>query len=391
MNIQASINNTAAEEALGKPLPTRRVESFHYTDLRQLLRSFPSPVSTPKVDNDDYERLIDAYRIPVYDGVLIEDLMDELPAGVVLTKDVERRHSDDIDDTLVSINNIGSGSAFKIEIDGDLTAGKPLGIAHVANSNGMTNPYHAVTVKAGADASVIDRYLSADGVDHLSSVVVDLTVEKGAVANWFIIQEENADATRLARMNVKLAEDADLKIFVMNSGGELVRQEIHVSVEGERSNLDIKGVNLMGGKSHVDVTTVLSHRVPNTNSSQLFRNISTAQAKGVFQGQICVHQIAQKTDAQMACNTLLLSDDAGFAAKPELEIFADDVICAHGATVAELDEDHLFYLKARGIPDRKARALLVEAFVDEVVEELDNDALIEALEKRIGVWLDVNG
>jgi Fe-S cluster assembly protein SufD len=104
-----------------------------------------------------------------------------------------------------------------------------------------------------------------------------------------------------------------------------------------------------------------------------------------------VHQIAQKTDAQMACNTLLLSDDAGFSAKPELEIFADDVICAHGATVAELDEDHLFYLRARGITERTARALLVEAFVDEAIEEIDNEPLVEALETRIGAWLEANG
>ncbi|MEM8540914.1 MAG: Fe-S cluster assembly protein SufD, partial [Pseudomonadota bacterium] len=306
-------------------------------------------------------------------------------------KDVARAQSSDIDDTLIAINSLGESDAFSLVIEADATASKPLGLAHVANSAGMTNAFHRVAVKSNANASVIDRYVSEEGVAHLSSAVVDLTVEKDARATWIIIQEENADTTRLARLNVSLEENSDLKIFMLNAGGKLVRQEINVISRGEGSNLDIKGVNLIGEGTHVDVTTVLSHTVPHTNSNQLFRNIMTGNGKGVFQGQIKVHQIAQKTDAQMACNTLVLSDDAAFYAKPELEIFADDVICAHGATVTELDEDHLFYLRARGVTERTARALLVEAFVDEVVEELEDDALIEALEDIIAAWLDKNG
>ncbi|MEO1379699.1 MAG: SufD family Fe-S cluster assembly protein, partial [Pseudomonadota bacterium] len=119
--------------------------------------------------------------------------------------------------------------------------------------------------------------------------------------------------------------------------------------------------------------------------------VVTGNGQAVFQGQIRVAQIAQKTDAQMAANTLLLSDEAGVSVKPELEIFADDVICAHGATVAEIDENHLFYLMARGISEKTARGLLVEAFVDELVEELENEQLVEALEDRISNWLEAHG
>ena len=304
---------------------------------------------------------------------------------------VERASADGLDDTLVAINGLGESDAFGVVIEGDATSEKPLGLAHVANSAGLTNVYHNVAVKSGANASIIDRYVSSEGIAHVSSAVVDLSVEKDATANWIIIQEENTDATRLARLNISLAQNAELNIFILNAGGKLVRQEINVVVSGENSNLDIKGVNLIGGNSHVDVTTVLAHNVPNTNSNPLFRNIMTGQGKGVFQGQIKVHQIAQKTDAKMACNTLLLSDDAAFYAKPELEIFADDVICGHGATVTELEDDHLFYWMARGIKERTARALLVEAFVDEVVEELENEPLIEALEDIIARWLEKNG
>ena len=136
---------------------------------------------------------------------------------------------------------------------------------------------------------------------------------------------------------------------------------------------------------------VLDHAVPHTGSRELVRNVVTGKARGVFQGRINVHQPAQKTDAKMACNTLLLSDDGEFSTKPELEIFADDVQCGHGATVTEIDRNHLFYLMARGIDEKTARGLLVKAFVAEVIEELDDEAIVEALEARLDDWFATHG
>ncbi len=166
-----------------------------------------------------------------------------------------------------------------------------------------------------------------------------------------------------------------------------MRQEIHGVVTGEGSDFKLRGINLMGGETHTDMTFTLGHDVPNTTSTEIIRNVLFDRARGVFQGQIRVAQDAQKTDAKMACNTLLLSDDADFAAKPELEIFADDVQCGHGATVIDLNPTHLYYLNARGIPESRARAMLVNAFVDEIVEELEDEALIEPLELIIEAWL----
>ena len=133
------------------------------------------------------------------------------------------------------------------------------------------------------------------------------------------------------------------------------------------------------------------HLAPDTVSTETFRNVVTGKANGVFQGQIRVAKIAQKTDAKMACNTLLLSDEGGFSSKPELEIFADDVACGHGATVTDIEEDHLFYLMARGIDEKTARGLLVKAFVAEVIEELEDETVIEALEARLVDWFAEHG
>ena len=213
---------------------------------------------------------------------------------------------------------------------------------------------------------------------------------RNATVNYLIVQQAGSGGEHLARLSVTLHENATLNVFVLNAGGKLVRQEIRVAVNGENSNLAMRGVNLVGNGAHIDVTTVLEHNVPNTNATELFRNVVAGDGKGVFQGQIKVAQAAQKTDAQMACNTLLLTDDSDFSAKPELEIFADDVICAHGATVTDIDDGHLFYLRARGIPERAARALLIKAFVDEVVEELDAGDLGETLIGLIDNWLDEN-
>ena len=202
------------------------------------------------------------------------------------------------------------------------------------------------------------------------------------------MQQQGSDDTHLGQIRVKLAKEAKLRLFVINAGGKLVRQELRIEVEGEGADLTLRGVNLLGGESHTDVTLVLGHNVPHTTSTEIIRNVVFDRASGAFQGMIRVAPDAQKTDAKMACNTLLLSENGDFSAKPELEIFADDVVCGHGATVADIDRNHLFYMMARGVQEKKARAMLVNAFVAEIVEELEDEKLVEALEGVISAWLE---
>ncbi|MEO0329262.1 MAG: Fe-S cluster assembly protein SufD [Pseudomonadota bacterium] len=386
-----SIQKTHSEEALGMSLPTRKVESFHYTDLRALIRELPEPVKLADTGGDNYQRIMPAVRLPFYDGQFFADIADELPEGVTVTNGVAKANSTDINDAIIGMNAAMHGDAILIKIDGDGTSEVPLGLAHVANSNGATACFHRVEVAKGVTAQIIDRCVSGSNINHLSNSVSELTVGEGAKVDWFIIQQENEDASRLARLDVDLAADSELSIFILNAGGKLVRQEIKIGVNGENSNLAIRGVNLVGDNSHIDVTTILEHNVPHTNAEELFRNVVAGDGHGVFQGQIKVAQPAQKTDAQMACNTLLLTDEGDFSAKPELEIFADDVICAHGATVTDIDDEQLFYLRARGIDEKTSRSLLIKAFVDEVVEELETSEIMQdALTSIIDNWLDEN-
>jgi Fe-S cluster assembly protein SufD len=243
----------------------------------------------------------------------------------------------------------------------------------------------AFNIGRGVKATIIDRHL---GGDAFVSSVSHLMVGDGAEIIWIIDQERGEGAVHLGQFNAELGKDAKLTLFVMNSGSALARQEVVVKAAGEGSYFTLRGVNLIGGSQFNDITMRLTHAAAHTGSSEIIRNVVTDKGRGVFQGMIKVAPDAQKTDAKMSCNTLLLSDNAEFSVKPELEIFADDVVCGHGATVREVDHDHLFYLMARGIPEAPARGLLVKAFVAEIIEELENAALVEALEARLTDWLE---
>jgi Fe-S cluster assembly protein SufD len=246
-----------------------------------------------------------------------------------------------------------------------------------------------VRVGDGARVTIVER--QTGGASAFATSVANLLIGKNAEVRWLIVQDLPASSSLLSQFNAEIGEGSSLSLFLMNEGGRLVRQEVRVKASGERSDFQLRGVNLLAGDTHTDVTMVLDHAAPNAGSRELVRNVVTGKARGVFQGRINVHQVAQQTDAKMACNTLLLSDDADFSAKPELEIFADDVQCGHGATVTEIDANHLFYLKARGIDDKSARGLLVKAFVAEAIEQLEDEVIVDALEARLDAWFAAHG
>jgi Fe-S cluster assembly protein SufD len=294
----------------------------------------------------------------------------------------------DDEDLVGAINTAFVADGYFLDIEAGATIANPVDVQNI-QAGGQTHVRLPVRVGDGARATIVER--QAGTGDALVSSIVNLTVGDGADVTWVIVQEQPDTATHLGQFNAWIGKDAKLTLFIMNIGGKLVRQEVRVETKGEGSDFRLRGVNLLGGETHCDVTMVLDHSQPHTTSTELVRNVITDGAKGVFQGQIRVAREAQKTDAKMACNALLLSDEADFSVKPELEIFAVDFACGHGATVTEIDRDHLFYLMARGVDEKSARGLLVKAFLAEVVEELDNDALVEALEAKLDAWFAKHG
>ncbi|MEM9676593.1 MAG: Fe-S cluster assembly protein SufD [Pseudomonadota bacterium] len=392
------IRTVAIDAIAAHGLPTRRVEAFHYTDLRALLPAGFKPSQRPTIADasaamTDYERLVSAVRIPLVNGHYFADIAGDCPQGVSIVPTFLNAGLGagtlDAADAVNTINSAFVTDGVAVTVSKGIAVEAIMTFAHsyVGEGGGIAATRNSVTVEDGASATMVDRSCGNDDLAYLRSTVTELTVGEGADLTYILSIEEGDAAQRLASLKVTLAKDAVLNLFVLNAGGKLVRQELDFSVDGENAALNISGVNLMGGEAHIDVTSRIYHRVPNTTAEETFRNVCTGRGRGVFQGQIRVAQPAQLTDARMACNTLLLSDDCDFSAKPELEIFADDVQCAHGATVADLEPSYLFYLQARGISEDAARRILVKAFVNEVVEELENETLVEALEGVIDTWM----
>jgi FeS assembly protein SufD len=421
MNVQTQIKRTAAEEALlaafaergtklpgdakvaerreeavlllQRGLPNRKVEAWHYTDLRRLLSAVPSfDAGGPAAPRAPL--LEGSFVLPVLNGVATPPLAID---GVAVSKVADRLADGSLapllrlegsDDTVSAINAAFAADGFVVDVPAGAEVAAPIELQNI-QAGGQVHTRFAVTVGEGAKATFVER--QAGEGDAFVSSVSHLQVEDDAEVLWLILQEQPEGANHLGRISLTMGKRAKVTLFVMNSGGKLVRQELRIVAEGEGSELRLRGVNLLAGDTHCDVTMVLDHAAPHTVSTETIRNVVTGRAEGAFQGQIRVARHAQKTDAKMACNTLLLSDEGGFSAKPELEIFADDVACGHGATVTEIEADHLFYLMARGIDEKTARGLLVKAFLAEVVEELDNEQMVDALEARLNTWFAEHG
>ena len=373
-------------------LPTRRIEAWHYTDLKNLLRILPDAATVSAID--PAAPLVEGSKVlsilqgtadakAAVDGVEIALFRDRLADGSAAAGLTAL----DKDDAIGRINGSFVRDGYVIDVPAETVLEEPLEIQFV-HAGGQTHTRLPVSIGSAVKGTVIERHLSVASDAALVSHVSDVTVGEGSEVTWIIVQQQGADDTHLGQIRIDLGANAKLKLFVINAGGQLVRQELHIKVTGEGADLTLRGINLLGADTHTDVTMVLGHNVPHTGSTEIIRNVVFDRAKGVFQGMIRVAPDAQKTDAKMACNTLLMSDDAEFSVKPELEIFADDVQCGHGATVADIDHNHLYYLMARGIPENKARAMLVNAFVAEIVEELEDEALVEALEGVISAWLE---
>ncbi len=389
----AKRRDAAIETLKTRGLPTRRVESWHYTDMRRLLTALPgnngaaeAKPFNPLIEGSAIAAVVNgmAGRAPKADGATIAPLQPQLSAGS-LNASMAPRGKDDLIGTL---NTAFVSDGYSLTIADRADIAKPIEIQHI-HGGGHAHTRLVADIGGGTKATVVERHTGAG--DAFASSVTQLAVGDGAHVLWLIVQEQPETATHLGQINVTIGKDAKLTLFIMNAGGNLVRQEVNAVARGEGSEFKLRCVNLLAGKTHNDLTMVLDHVVPHCNSVEIVRNIVMDRAQGVFQGQIRVAKEAQKTDARMACNTLLLSDDASFSAKPELEIFADDVACGHGATVTEIDHGHLFYLMSRGIPEREARGLLVKAFLAEIIEELNDEALVEALEEKLEAWFAAHG
>jgi len=371
--------------ALG--LPGRRDEPWHYTDLRSLLKVAP-PLAETSAQSGEPAFAPKADARIVFSGASMQ--AGALPRGVSLaplSPDAAPLLAD-ADDALAALNAAMAADACEIVVTqaaGDVT----LHLAFCDRQGEALTLARRVRIRleSGARATIIESHESRDGIAHLANTLVEMNLAEEAQARHVRVNAAGDAATALSTLCVRAQARAQFDTFSLAMGARLARFQIFLRFDGENARAETSGVNLLRARQHGDVTLAIDHAQPHCESRETFRSVVDEEATGVFQGRIRVAPHAQKTDARMSSRSLLLSPDATMNNKPELEIFADDVQCAHGSTCGELDDDLLFYLMARGLPRPEAEALLLEAFVGDAMACVADESLRETLMSAARDWL----
>jgi Fe-S cluster assembly protein SufD len=391
-------------------LPHRRIEDWKYTDLRALMREVlplaPAPDAAAlsraeaalKLHGIESVRrlvLVDGVFAPklsetsgLEKGLSIRSLREVLEAGDGALS-VQLLASDNTN-PMIALNSAMATDGLVIEVaDGNVLT-QPLHIVHVA-SGLPAAIYTRSLLRLGKDAgaTLVESYIAADGAKaYQTHDGLIVSIGNNARLDHVRLVEEASDAFNISSAVVTLGAHARLNTFCMTTGASVSRYQPTILFAGEGSKVETNGVNLLNGRQHADTTLFMDHAVPHCDSREIFRAVVDDRAHSVFQGRIIVRPKAQKTDAKMMTRALLLSDEAEADNKPELEIFADDVTCGHGATTGALDDSLLFYLRARGLPEKEAEALLIQAFVGEAIESIANDDLRELAISAAQRWLE---
>jgi Fe-S cluster assembly protein SufD len=393
-----------AFEAYGRMgLPHRRIEEWKYTDLRALMREVRPLAAKPDAAAIQRAKaalkpiaIDDATKLVLVDGVFSPELSDAAPADVSvrsLREALEAGGSDLLDisvkDAMVALNAALATDGVIVSIADDAAPAK-LQIIHVATASSASAVTRSqVEIGKGARVTLVENFVAADGAKaYQAHDALLLSLGDAAELTQVRLMADSTDAVNVSSAIFSVGAKVRFNLFNMTAGGAVSRYQGFVGLAGEGSEFDVNGVNLLKGNQHGDTTLVVDHAVPNCTSRENFRAVIDERGHSVFQGRIIVRPDAQKTDGKMMTRALLLSDGAEADNKPELEIFADDVTCGHGATAGALDESLLFYLRARGLPEKAAQALLIQAFVGEAIEGIADDDLREAVMAAAEHWLE---
>jgi Fe-S cluster assembly protein SufD len=371
-----------AFRALGLPGAARgrRAEAWKYTTLQPLGgMSFASPVSSPAVAVPDA-----AARIVFSGGRYREDLSTAVPGFTRFAQQPEFGELTWPDrDPMTALNTMLAEDGAILTIPEGHDAGIVF-LIHAGIDGTSAHPRHMIRLGKGARLTLME--MSSGEGSYLHNPVTEIHVADDAVLTHVRTQTESTSAFHMATIYAAIAAGGTYDGFTLNIGGRITRTEIHALLNGPGATAHLNGAQLLTGSQHADFTSVVRHAEPKGTSRQTIKNVLAGQSRGVFQGRIEVARGAQGTDGYQMNRALLLSPDAEIDTKPELEIFADDVKCSHGATVGELDAEQLFYLRSRGIPDHEARSLLVRAFLAEALDPVTNDTARGLLEDAVSRW-----
>jgi Fe-S cluster assembly protein SufD len=387
--------------ALG--FPTTKNEDWHYTSVAPITeQEFQLIDSAGDVRLRDLAPFAfggaDWHVMTFVNGRFSADLsrIDSLPAGVHVTSlSTAWREAPD---TLGALGTIATGethaftalnAAFTddgavITVDANVEVAQPIHLVFLADATaakGMMHPRVLVTLGRHAKATVIESYVATSDAMYFTNAVTEAVIADGATLTHTRVQREGMRAFHVGTFDARQARDSHLVSFSFATGASLSRVNVYTSLDGEGSGATMNGLYMLGETQHCDHQTQIIHAQPHCYSRELYKGVLDGQSHGVFNGKVYVHPIAQKTDGKQTNNTLLLSDKARIDTKPQLEIFADDVRCTHGATIGQIDRTALFYMKSRGIDSEVARQLLTYAFAADVLETIECEPVRIELER----------
>ena len=400
----------ALERFASLGFPTRREEPWRFTNLAPLAREAYPPAPPPKPSKsrlplEPYLVAGAAHRIVMIDGYVVPELsaIGRLPKGAWLGStaralaerpDLAEAGYDERDATsaqpFAALNGAFFGDGFVLALAAGAVLEELVEVIHVASTVGRSlHPRSAVIAGAGSRATLVETFC---GAGAWTNGVLRIELGADASLDHVRIQDEALDAIHFGVTRARLGRGARYESFTLTTGARLSRQDVQVVIEGEGARCGVNGAYLLRGQQEATTATVIDHAAPGGTTREVFKGVLEDRAHGVFLGRIAVRPGADKTDAHQLNRNLLLSPRAAVDTKPELEIFADDVKCSHGATVGDLDEAALFYLCSRGIDETAARRLLIEAFATDAIEATVSVGDLAAhLRRRLGVWLEQSG
>lgn len=415
VDIDAAVHDVRSEAIKAfedKGFPSKRDEDWKYTSLNSVLKHDYSVF--PKQENAlEYSEVkkyfihdIDSYKIVFIDGKYSSHLSQTTHDGIdvclmsaALSKPKYRLVIENYfnkattKDGLSSLNTAFSQEGAYIHIPKNKVVEKPIQIIHFSTGNEsalLLQPRNLLVVGENSHVQVIERHQSLTDNPVLTNSVTEIFANKRAIIDYYKIQNDKQTASLIDNTFIKQKRESHASVHTFSFGGKLTRNNLNFYQEGERIDSTLKGVTIIGDKQHVDHNTLVHHIEPNCESHQDYKGIFADKATGVFNGKVVVDKIAQKTNAFQANNNILLSDKASINTKPQLEIFADDVKCSHGCTIGQLDDSAMFYMRSRGIPEKEAKALLMFAFSNNVLDSVKIPEIKQRITKIVATKLGVN-
>lgn len=388
--VNAAIRDEAREVLSSTPLPTTKTEAWKYTRIAKAGKKSYQLGSLDKIDASAYQIEPKAIQLVFVNGIFDINQSTVISNDQITVKEISSSPKVGSLTPLTgelfnAVNTLFANSGYSIDVKPNAVIEEPIEIIQIVTaSETIINQRNLISVGKSAQVEITAGYYTEKVNNSFINSITEIFVDENAHVTLNKIQNESDECVHIDTEYVSQEANSNFTIHTASLNGGIIRNNLNINVEGKNCETNLNGIYLLNGKQHVDNHTVVDHKVANCQSNEKYKGVLAEQSTGVFNGKVFVRKDAQQINAFQSNGNVLLSDDATVNSKPELEIYADDVKCSHGSTTGQLDEDAVFYLRARGLSEDSARHLLVSAFVGEVLDEISNEAVLDYIHKELG-------